>query len=90
MIQVSFTSHNATKHSSIVSPYNSAIPFSITIFLRHLEWLSTLIVDTCSFIGSLRDNSSHSKHIRLLLLVDTAGLLCRKSQNLRLHESLPS
>ena len=68
MIQVSFTSHNATKHSSIMSPYNSGIPFSITILLRHLEWFSTLIVDGCSFIGSLGDHSLRSRPIHLLLL----------------------
>ena len=69
MIQVPFTSHNATNHSSIVSPYNFAIPFYITILLRHLEWLSTLIVDACSFIGSVMDPSSRSRPICLLLLV---------------------
>ena len=69
LFQVSFTSCNATNHSSILSPYNSTIPFFITILCRHLEWLSTLIVDVCSFLGSLRDHSLHSRPIRLLLLL---------------------
>ena len=67
MIQVSFTGHNATNYVSILSPYNFAIPFFITILLRHLEWFSTLIVDVCSFIGSLMDHSLHSRSHRLAL-----------------------
>ena len=69
MIHVSFISHNVTNSSLILSPYNSAIPFFITILLRHLEWLSTLIIDACSSIGSLRDHSSRSGPIRFLLFV---------------------
>ena len=68
LIQVSFTSHNATNQNSILSPYNFAIPFFITILLYHLEWLSTLIVNMCNFIGPLGDHSLCSRPIHLLLL----------------------
>ena len=49
LIQVSFTSHNATNHTSILFPYNSTITFCIIALFYHLAFLSLSIAMLHSF-----------------------------------------